>query len=292
MDTGVLQEVKEINVMFAWVQEKCQEGKRIFDYFRLLSMRNYCFWFFLFVSFVKAQEIQKPRTIHVFVALCDNTNQGIVPVSKTLGNGQDPKNNLYWGALYGVKTHFKKSKDWVYIKTIKTRNTQILDRVLFKHKATNTYLLADAYDGKYIKQTTIDFFEASSGAEEQKIIYETQELCFGGGASLVAYVGHDGLMEFSIDNSFKPHNNEPRDAIMLACVSKNYFEPYLKKTGANPLVWSTGLMSPEAYTLKGAIDGWILQETDLEIRERAAKAYHQYQKCGMRGARNLLVTGY
>ena len=29
-----------------------------------------------------------PRTIHVFVALCDNVHQGIVPVSKTLGNGE------------------------------------------------------------------------------------------------------------------------------------------------------------------------------------------------------------
>jgi len=75
-------------------------------------------------------------------------------------------------------------------------------------------------------------------------------------------------------------------------VSKNYFGPYLEKTGARPLVWTTGLMAPEAYTLKWAIDGWILGETDLQIRERAAAAYHKYQKCGMRGARNLLVTGY
>jgi len=36
------------------------------------------------------------KTIHVFVALCDNVNQGIVPVSAKLGNGQDIKGNLYW----------------------------------------------------------------------------------------------------------------------------------------------------------------------------------------------------
>ena len=50
--------------------------------------------------------------IHVFVALCDNVNQGIVPVSARLGNGEDPANNLYWGAAFGVKTFFSKSKDW------------------------------------------------------------------------------------------------------------------------------------------------------------------------------------
>jgi hypothetical protein len=36
----------------------------------------------------------KPVVVHVVVALCDNANQGIAPVSKALGNGLDPKSNL------------------------------------------------------------------------------------------------------------------------------------------------------------------------------------------------------
>ena len=44
------------------------------------------------------------RTVHVFVALADNQNQGIVPVPAGLGNGLDPAHNLYWGAAAGVKT--------------------------------------------------------------------------------------------------------------------------------------------------------------------------------------------
>lgn len=51
-------------------------------------------------------------------------------------------------------------------------------------------------------------------------------------------------------------------------------------------------MSPEAYTLKWALDGWILGESDDKIRERAAQAYNHYQSCGINGARRLLVTGY
>ncbi len=232
------------------------------------------------------------KTIHVFVALCDNDNQGIVPVSKSLGNGQDPKSNLYWGALYGVKTHFKRSEDWKLIKSIPSGNPQILERILFKHKNKDAYLLADAYDGKYIKQTTIDFLKASSGDEVMKIQEDERSLQFGGASDLVAYIGHDGLMEFSLDIELKSCDTEKRDAVMLACISKDYFKPYLEKTGANPLVWSTGLMSPEAYTLKWILDGWLLEETDTQIRERAAQAYHAYQKCGIKGARNLLVTGY
>ena len=52
------------------------------------------------------------KVIHVLVALCDNENQGIVPVPAHLGDGEDPKKNLYWGAAYGVKTFFSKSNDW------------------------------------------------------------------------------------------------------------------------------------------------------------------------------------
>lgn len=248
---------------------------------------------FLFISqFSFSENKTDPKTIHVYVALCDNINQGIVPVPKQLGNGQDIKSNLYWGAMYGIKGFFKRSKDWELVSTKPNPEKNILERLLFKHKHSNTYLLADAYDGKYIKQTTVDFLEASAGNSSLKLEHDNKELCFAGDAQLISYVGHDGLMEFEVKGNFNTTNNTIRDTIILACISKHYFSPYLKQTKANPLVWTTGLMAPEAYTLKAAIDGWILNETNTQIRERAAQAYHKYQKCGIRGARNLLVTGY
>ncbi len=36
-----------------------------------------------------------PKTVKVFVALCDNKTQGIVPVGEKIGNGDDPDANLY-----------------------------------------------------------------------------------------------------------------------------------------------------------------------------------------------------
>jgi len=232
------------------------------------------------------------KTIHVYVALCDNDNQGIVPVSKDLGDGQNPRTNLYWGALYGVKTHFKRSKDWVFLKNLKSENPHILERVLFKHKNSNVYLLAEAYDGKYIQNTIQDFLESLAGNQQMTVQHNKQQLKFAGDSDLVSYIGHNGLMEFSVKGNFTNKTREKRDAIMLACISKDYFSPYLQKIQSNPLVWSTGLMSPEAYTLEWALNGWIQNESNEQIRERAAKAYHHYQKCGLRGARRLLVTGF
>ncbi|MEJ6792838.1 MAG: hypothetical protein QNK89_08965 [Lacinutrix sp.] len=250
--------------------------------------------FILFIiSFLSISQIENDiKTIHVFVALCYNVNQGIIPVPETLGNGQNIKSNLYWGAMYGVKTYFKRSKDWTLVLTTKNINNHILERLLFKHKTSNTYLLADVYDVRYIKQTTKDFLEANAANNEIQIKYKNDKLRFGGESNLLCYVGHHGLMEFNVEGNFKQANTKRRDAIILACISKNYFARYLEKTKSNPLIWTTGLMAPEAYTLKSSIDGWILNETNEQIRERAAQTYHKYQKCGIRGARNLLVSGY
>ena len=101
-------------------------------------MKKHLLFLFLFILLIGFSKKEKSiKTIHVFVALCDNVNQGIVPVPSKLGNGQDSKNNLYWGALYGVKTHFKNSKDWTLVKTIKSENPKILERMLLKHQLIN-----------------------------------------------------------------------------------------------------------------------------------------------------------
>ena len=81
------------------------------------------------------------ETIHVLVALCDNKYQGIVPVPATIGNGQDARNNLYWGTAYGIKTYFKRSKEWNLLKTEKV-NEVILERAIFKHATKAVYLIA------------------------------------------------------------------------------------------------------------------------------------------------------
>src|SRR5882672_9922836 len=102
--------------------------------------------------------------VHVFVALADNEHQGIVPVSASLGNGDNPKTNLYWGAAFGVKTFFLKSKDWEVISETKDPAPRILDRIIFKKKDRDVFIVADAYQGKEIAQATWDFLEAASGA--------------------------------------------------------------------------------------------------------------------------------
>ena len=234
------------------------------------------------------------RSIHIFVALCDNEHQGILPVPEKIGNGKDPKNNLYWGCGYGVKTYFlKKSPDWKLIKTIKPKEDYILERLLFKHKDSAVYLLADAIDGEQIRQANVNMLLSLSGNFLDTIYYKNQCLQFGGQADLIAYSGHDYIMDYEIDIDLKPVDTIKREAIILACASADYYASYVKKTGAYPLLWTTNLMAPEAYSLEAAIAGWVLYETGKAIEARAAKSYSDHHShCSFNAAMNLFKTGW
>lgn len=230
--------------------------------------------------------------IHVFVALADNVNQGIVPVSASLGNGDNAATNLYWGAAFGIKTFFSRNQDWELISVTPNPNPIILERCVFKHRHASLLLVADAYRGKEISQTIWDFLEAAAGKPGERLKAGDVQFYTGGSADLVAYVGHNGLMDFNLHANPKQRDDRKRRAIVLACASKQYFTPALEQSGASPLLWTTNLMAPEAYVLSAAIDGWMKKESDEQIRLRAADAYNKYQNCGVKAARSLFATGW
>jgi hypothetical protein len=224
---------------------------------------------------------QSSKVIHVFVALCDNQYQGIVPVPKQLGDGDNPATNLYWGAAYGVKTFLKRSTDWKLISEKSKPTPTILERCIFQRG--NSFVVADAYRGKEIKAATVDFLNYAAGKSPVNS---------GSEAQLICYLGHNGLMDFSLESYPKRDDNKNRDVIILACASKQYFYEPVLASKANPLLWTTGLMAPEAYVLESAIEGWLMNETRDQIQMRAAQSYNKYQHCGLSAAKRLFATGW
>lgn len=235
----------------------------------------------------------QPRTIHVFVALCDNVNQGIVPVPAGIGNGQNAGTNLYWGAGYGVKTFFsKKSADWKLVSVLPATDNNILERLLFRHVKQDVYMLAEAYDGATMGDCIADYLQAANRQHPVRVDWEGCPLDFGGGSDLLAFIGHNGLMDADVNVHYNKVMEPGPQAIILACYSKSYFTEDVKASGALPLLWTTHLMAPEAYVLDAALKGWVAGEIGLQVEERAAQAYNLYQKCGINGARNLFTTGF
>ena len=239
----------------------------------------------------------KPRVIYVFVALADNQHQGIVPVPAALGDGDDPARNLYWGAAFGLRTFLRKSADWKEVFVAQNPYPHILQRSVFQHRAERVLLVADAYRGRDIQQAVTDFLLTAAGINvhvggPQPCAIAALLQCAPDYADLVVYAGHDGLMDFSLSPDFSGHSGGTRQAIILACASKSYFAGLLRSSGAEPLLWTTGLMAPEAYTLEAALQGWILKENNEQIRGRAAAAYAKYQKCSEHAALRLFASGW
>jgi hypothetical protein len=246
---------------------------------------------------IKARLQQKinagiPLVAHVFVPLCDNYHQGIVPVNERLGDGLNLRTNLYWGAGYGIKTHFKRSWELVYAQ--KDISENVLERCVFYKVMPNgakVYLVADAYRGDRMKQCLQDYFRSHNGHLSDSLTIGDLVVPTYGNADLLAFNGHNGLMDTQV-RLFQKTDSTYHDAVVIACDSKPYFKQQLGHAKGFPLLMTKNFLAPEGYAIEAAIIGWAVQEDGTAIRSRVGAAYHKYQKCGLRGATNLFTTGW
>ena len=232
---------------------------------------------------------KEPMVVHLLVPLCDNEHQGIVPVSKSLGNGMSLRTNLYWGALYGVKTHFKRSKNWKLILSQKDISDVVLERVVFKRG--NTYIVADAYRGDKMKEALLDYFNSIAGEKIGEVKVKNKTLLLYKDADLTILNGHNGLMDYRV-SLIESEDDKVRETMVIGCKSYVYFEKHFKSAKAYPLVTTTNYMAPEAYVLEALIDSWAKLNSSANMRKSAGKAYNKYQKCGLKGATRLFRGGW
>ena len=230
--------------------------------------------------------------IHVVVALCDNKYQGIVPVPAKIGNGDVPEENLYWGCDLGVKTYFRHSSNWKLEKTIKHPSKFVMERLVFTNRSHKAIIVADAYRGREIKSATEDFLAFASGSKPETIEIQKQSLTIGGGADFVVYVGHDGLMNFTVANKIGQAGIQPKKVAVLCCKSKEFFGPAERAANANPILWTKSLMAPEAYVVEAAVQSFLRKESGNIATDRAAKAYAKYHKISMRAGRTVFTSRF
>lgn len=243
-----------------------------------------------------------PLVAHITVALCDNESQGIEPVDKQLGDGNSPQTNLYWGALYGVKSFFSRRERWTQLEVGKSDNPDILDRAVFTtelrrgHYPAKIYVVADAWRGNKIKNSLSQFLSLSAGNSAEMVSVKENDkpvqIHAGGQAHLQAYVGHNGLMEFTLPDipSYKAQPGKINSSIVLAGFSDHYFREKLVKTQTHSLLTTNGLMAPEAYTLEAAIVSWFSGNTPDKTHMAAATTYSKYQNARLSWAAALFAT--
>ena len=236
---------------------------------------------------------KEPLIVHVYVPLCDNENQGIVPVNASLGNGKNLKTNLYWGAGYGLKTHFKKT-GWNVISDITDSSKAVLERIVFQKiisPSTNVIVIADAYSGDKMLLCLEDFFKNLAETLSDTVKINDSLFIDLNKSDMVAFTGHNGLMDNSVSEQINK-NARQKDAVVIACISHDYFIERLNYLNAYPLVTTTSLMAPEAYVINAIINSWANLEDENSISISAAAAYSTYQKCSVNAAKYIFNTGW
>ncbi len=212
-----------------------------------------------------------PKTVRVFVALCDNATQGIIKVPPKIGNGDDLDNNLYWGCDEGFRNVFRDASGWKRLKQEKPASGPVLERLEFKH-ASGTLLVAEAYRGSQMKQCLLDF----------------ESTLRSGTCDLVAFIGHNGLMDemLPVQNATPVHST---DAIVLCCVSQRYFADRITAQGGHPVLLTTQLMYPGAFLLRDALSIWLRDGKPSSLREAAARAYARNQGISVKAAAGVFA---
>lgn len=224
-----------------------------------------------------------PLVVHIHIPLCDNQHQGIVPTSKSLGDGMSTRTNLYWATSSGTKKYFQKHKLWQQIYNQNDIDTNILERIVFErtYADTKVYLVADAYRGDRMEETINDYLAALAcqRTETLTLAATKEQIPLSGGADLLIFNGHNGMMDNVVIKEWVNDSDERKDAVINACATFGYFEEELRKAKAYPLLRTTNLLHPGAYVLTAVIDDWVHQQSMSTIAKNANKAYCKTQGC-------------
>jgi hypothetical protein len=214
------------------------------------------------------------KTIRVFIALCDNKTQGIQPVGAKIGDGDVPDDNLYWGCTDGFGSYFKHSKEWKLLKAESDVSDIVLRRMTLRHGSGKMTLTAEAYRGSAMKKCLEDFESAVASGE-----YD-----------LVAFIGHNGLMDFTLQEPKVPEiRPKHTDAIVLCCMSQRYFRPRLEHEQVRPILLTQQLMYPGAFILHDVLQVWIDHGSPEEMRAAAGRAYARNQKISVKAATGIFA---
>lgn len=243
---------------------------------------------------------KQPLVVHIFVPLCDNEHQGIVPTTASLGNGFSLRSNLYWATTNGIKRYFKEKKQWQLLQSIKNvyQDSVVLERVIFKRTYPNqasVYIVADAYRGDKMLNTLNHFSRAMSNNYTNSILLpDSNRIEIHGGADLVVFNGHNGFLDFAPDTPTQYYNTtkSQKDMVAIACFANEYFEREALWAQAYPIVRAKSTLHPGAFIISAIIDDWAMLNSVETMRLSAGKAYCAIHNCSVKTSKNLFYKGW
>ena len=232
-------------------------------------------------------------SVTAHVALMDRNRPG---AARSFNDGNDPHSNMFFGALFGMETHFANAAGWRRVLTDADGDGRhIMRRVVFHRRAAVTpswqargitegfdvYVLANAWPSSRIVEAMEQPLRDALCGEPVTLQVDDREVQFGGGSMLVGYVGQNHMLEEYWDPFAQLSGCTamrqvgvfyacPRSAVVLhqATIDRGLYSVLFTRAAA----------TPEAYLVDGMLKGLLSGELGDAFVTYAAGEYARYQK--------------
>ena len=235
----------------------------------------------------------KPLVVEVHVPLCDNS---IIPCGNPkLGDGENPETNLYWATTPGFGRWFARGGGgWKRVKLASAetgdkdvlavhvyRRTQRASANWKKAGAPATFeldIVVRAWRGTAIDRALAAYAQDISGGGARDVkLADGGTLAAGGAAQLVAWVGHNRLMDLE-SFEWPKASTTTKGTIAIACHTAAYMEEAVPAETRVPLLMTRDFLFANAAPLEAAVLAFATGGTYQQIRGDAATAYAGVQK--------------
>ena len=236
----------------------------------------------------------RPLVVEVHVPLCDNTI--IRCGNKKLGDGDNPETNLYWSTTPGFGEWFvRPGSGWKRVAKQKAGETGDVD-VLAMHVYRRTVttpaawkkrgapakleidIVVHGWRGTAIDRALAAYAADVSGSTARTVkLDDGSTLDAGGAAQIVAWVGHNRLMDLDTFQWPAP-GTATKGAIAIACQTAPYMEEPVPAATRVPLLMTRDFLFANAAPLEAAVLAFASGGSYAKIRLDSATAYAGVQQ--------------
>ena len=236
----------------------------------------------------------RPLVVQVHVPLCDNDI--LACGNAKLGDGDNPKTNLYWATTPGFGAWFTRKKSgWkqvldgdgdtvgdddvldvrVYARTV---TAPAAWRKAGAPKKFTVYVVAEAWRGEAIDRALDAYAADLYGSTARSLTLDDGTVIDAGGAArIVAYVCHNRLMDLESYTWPSSSASSPKGTLAIACHTAAYMEEDVPASTRVPLLLTRDFLFANAAPLERAVLSFAAGGSYAEIRRAAAAGYADAQ---------------
>jgi hypothetical protein len=236
----------------------------------------------------------KPLVVEVHAPLCEGTI--IACGNKKLGDGDNPETNLYWSTTPGFGEWFaRRNSGWKRVlkqTADQTGDSDILAIHVYRRQITapaawqkrgvpkqfELDVVIHGWRGTSIDKALAAYADDVSGKGTRELVLaDKSKLSAGGAAQIVAFVGHNRLMDLDSFTWPEP-GTVVKGAIAIACDTAPYMKKQVSAATRVPLLMTSDLLFANASPLEAAVLAFATGGGYAEIRKDAATAYANIQE--------------